>query len=138
MAAFGCYVSFLEEVRLGKIGIEIPLHQSIRRVLRPADKMVHSPLWPVSVINLEPVTLRLYIVRDFFQSHRRLLRQKGDRLIISVNPFSNEVICAIVSYLQDGVRNSVGKKDKLFGIGKEYFFSVSKNMLPGTDFMDRP
>ena len=105
-----------EQNVLFKFGIEVFFHPYIFRILCPAHEVGDCHLWTICIKYLEPVSLIPKIVTHFGKSRGSFSRKKSDRFIISCDPVPYKVVCRIITYFKNHVRNGLAYKDKVRGI----------------------
>ena len=116
MAAFLIYVLLFKEHALVEVGIEIGLHQRVGDVFRPAHEMVYTHLRTVGIIDFQAIALCFHVVADGTEGLGCLFRQQRGGLQITVDALAHEIIGAIVSYLEDGIRHGIGEVCKLTAV----------------------
>ena len=109
-------VSLREQHILLQLRIEIFLHPGILRILCPVDKIGDSALGPVSIIDLQTISLLNQVIAHLLQSLGSFLRQKRNRLLIAVDPVTDKVIGGIVTDLQNRIRHGFTEQNKIRGI----------------------
>ena len=75
--------------------------------------MGHGLLGTVSVEDLEAVAAGYQFVACFFESNSGLLGKEGKRFFVAVDAVSDEVICGVVSDLQDSVGDGFAQEYKV-------------------------
>ena len=103
MAALLTDVFSLEEHALVEVGIEVGLHFGVADVGGPAHKVVHGFLRAVGVVDLQTVALTDDVIAHGLQRLGGFLGQQGDGLFVAVDAGADEIVGAVVAYLQNGV-----------------------------------
>ena len=101
----GCDVALLKQLRLIHFGIEIGLHLGCIQILCPCFEMVNHSLRSVSIIDLDPISLRHQIVADILQSCRRF---------ISIDSLTCKVKGGVVPDFKNSIRNDIRNQNKAF------------------------
>ena len=106
-------IFLFEQDALVKVRVEGLFHQGVSPVGGPADEVVHGPLRPVGIVDLEPVALAHDVVAHRLEAVCSLACQHRSRGEVSVDPLPYEVVGAEVPDLQDGVRDGFCDEDEM-------------------------
>ena len=99
VAGFRGDIALVEQHVLVQLRIKIRLHARIVQLLRPTDEMADRHLRAIGVVNLQPIALRLQIVRYRLQRFGRFPRHQHARLRIPVDTVTDEIIGRIIADL---------------------------------------
>ena len=122
VAGFCHDVLLLEKAALVHLGIEIRAHGDVRDIGCPAHEMVHGALRTVGIIDLEAVSQSLALLADGAKAVRRFTGHHDYRCMVSVDPFADEVIGAVIAHFQYDVRNNLPNFYEIAGVHRRTGF----------------
>ena len=102
------YVAKLKEISLVNRGIEFPLGLGVAHVLGPAHEMVHGPLGPVAVVDLQGEAKGFQVRLHPGQGPGRGPGEQALGRLVPVHPGPQEIVFPVVTDIQEQVVHHLG------------------------------